>query len=96
MAVTLAGLVLVKLPDHLALFTAVLLVFNTFAATQDVAIDALCNTLREERAANGLMFAGAAIGQVVGGSGVLFIAPTGLARPTSSLPWPSRRDLPAG
>src|SRR5512134_87029 len=83
MAVTLAGLVLVKLPDHLALFSAVLLVHNSFAAMQDVAIDALaCNTLREDERglANGLMFAGAAVGQVVGGSGVLFIAAyTGLA-----------------
>jgi PAT family beta-lactamase induction signal transducer AmpG len=83
MAVTLVGLVLVKLPDHLALFGAVLLVHNTFAAMQDVAIDALaCNTLREDERglANGLMFAGASIGQVVGGSGVLFIAAyTGLA-----------------
>ena len=63
--------------EQLALFTAVLLVHNSFGAMQDVAIDALAvNTLAEhERGlANGLMFAGAAIGQAVGGSGVLFLA----------------------
>ena len=76
MAATLGMLVFVKLPEQLALFTAILLVHNTFAAMQDVAIDALaCNTLHpEERGlANGLMFAGAAVGQAVGGSGVLFL-----------------------
>jgi PAT family beta-lactamase induction signal transducer AmpG len=76
MAATLAGLVLVELPSQLALFTAVLLVHNTFAAMQDVAIDALaCNSLHEDErgVANGMMFAGAAIGQAVGGSGVLFL-----------------------
>ncbi|MBB5205374.1 PAT family beta-lactamase induction signal transducer AmpG [Inhella inkyongensis] len=78
MAATLAVLVLVKLPEQLWLFTAILLVHNTFAAMQDVAIDALaCNTLREDERglANGMMFAGAAIGQAVGGSGVLFLTP---------------------
>ena len=60
----------------LALFTAILLVHNIFAATQDVAIDALaCNTLAEhERGlANGLMFAGAQAGATIGGSGVLYL-----------------------
>ena len=78
MAATLAVLVLVKLPEQLWLFTAILLVHNTFAAMQDVAIDALaCNTLREDERglANGMMFAGAAIGQAIGGSGVLFLTP---------------------
>jgi PAT family beta-lactamase induction signal transducer AmpG len=77
MAVTLLALLWVPLPQALALFTAVLLVHNSFAAMQDVAIDALAvNTLGEhERGlANGLMFAGASLGQAVGGAGVLFIA----------------------
>ena len=77
MALTLMSTVLLKLPEQLALFTLVLLVHNTFGAMQDVAIDALAvNTLAEhERGlANGLMFAGAAIGQAVGGSGVLFLS----------------------
>ncbi len=78
MAATLAVLVFLKLPEQLALFTAILLLHNSFAAIQDVAIDSLaCNVLKEnERGlANGLMFAGAAIGQAVGGSGVLFLMP---------------------
>ena len=76
MAATLAALVAVPLPQQLGLFTAVLLVHNTFAAMQDVAIDALaCNTLREDERglANGLMFAGATTGHAIGGSGVLFL-----------------------
>lgn len=76
MAGTLGALIFVELPQQLALFTAILLVHNTFAAMQDVAIDALaCNTLKEDERglANGLMFAGAAVGQAVGGSGVLFL-----------------------
>ncbi|HEY1227205.1 MAG TPA: MFS transporter, partial [Ramlibacter sp.] len=81
MILTLASLVAVPLPQGLWLFTAILLVHNTFGAIQDVAIDSLAvNTLSEDERglANGLMFAGAAIGQAIGGSGVLFmIAYTG-------------------
>lgn len=76
MAATLLSLVLVPLPQGLWLFTIILLVHNSFGAMQDVAIDALaCNTLREDERglANGLMFAGASVGQAVGGSGVLFL-----------------------
>jgi PAT family beta-lactamase induction signal transducer AmpG len=76
MAATLLSLVAVPLPQGLALFTAVLLVHNTFGAIQDVAIDSLAvNTLAEhERGqANGLMFAGASVGQAIGGSGVLLM-----------------------
>jgi len=77
MALTLMSTVVLKLPQQLALFTVILLLHNSFGAMQDVAIDALAvNTLAEhERGlANGLMFAGAAIGQAVGGSGVLFLS----------------------
>ncbi|MCW5657941.1 MAG: MFS transporter [Burkholderiaceae bacterium] len=77
MALTLMSTVLLKLPEQLVLFTIILLVHNTFGAMQDVAIDALAvNSLAEhERGlANGLMFAGAAIGQAIGGAGVLFLA----------------------
>ncbi|MGC1275937.1 MAG: MFS transporter [Planctomycetaceae bacterium] len=61
---------------HVALFTTVVVISNVFGAIQDVAIDALAvDTLHEsERGlANGLMFAGAAIGQALGGSGALFL-----------------------
>jgi PAT family beta-lactamase induction signal transducer AmpG len=60
----------------LALFSAVLLAHNVFAASQDVAIDALaCTTLDEHErgVANGLMFAGAQLGAAIGGSGVLYL-----------------------
>jgi PAT family beta-lactamase induction signal transducer AmpG len=76
MAGTLLSLMAVPLPQGLPLFTAVLIVHNTFAAMQDVAIDALAvNSLAEDERglANGLMFAGAALGQAVGGAGVLFL-----------------------
>lgn len=78
MALSLTSLVMLDLPQQLALFTGLLLLHNTFGAVQDVAIDALaCNTLAEnERGlANGLMFAGAALGQAIGGSGVLMLTP---------------------
>jgi PAT family beta-lactamase induction signal transducer AmpG len=58
-------------------FTLIILVHNAFAATQDVAIDALAvNVLPEDErgTANGVMFAGASVGQAIGGSGVLFLA----------------------
>jgi PAT family beta-lactamase induction signal transducer AmpG len=77
MVITLLSTVLLDLPSQLGLFTAILLVHNTFAATQDVAIDALAvNTLLpgERATANGMMFAGANIGQMVGGSGALFLS----------------------
>ena len=76
MALTLLSLVVVPLPQGLWLFTAVLFVHNVFGAIQDVAIDSLAvNTLQEhERGlANGLMFAGASVGQAIGGAGVLFL-----------------------
>ena len=86
MALSLMSTVLLKLPEQLALFTIILLVHNSFGAMQDVAIDALAvNSLAEQERglANGLMFAGAAIGQAIGGAGVLFLAAElGSFRPT--------------
>jgi PAT family beta-lactamase induction signal transducer AmpG len=75
----MATLVLAMPIDYVAqigLFTAVIFLHNAFGATQDVAIDALAvNVLPEHErgVANGFMFAGASIGQAVGGSGVLFL-----------------------
>jgi PAT family beta-lactamase induction signal transducer AmpG len=77
MALTLMSTVMLKLPEQLLLFTIILLVHNTFGAMQDVAIDALAvNSLSEQERglANGLMFAGAAMGQAIGGAGVLFLS----------------------
>ena len=75
----IATLILAMPVDYvtqIGLFTAVIFLHNAFAATQDVAIDALAvNVLPEDERglANGFMFAGASIGQTVGGSGVLFL-----------------------
>jgi PAT family beta-lactamase induction signal transducer AmpG len=75
----MATLVFAMPVDYVAqigLFTAIIFLHNAFAATQDVAIDALAvNVLPEHErgVANGFMFAGASIGQAVGGSGVLFL-----------------------
>ncbi len=61
---------------QVGLFIWVITIHNIFAATQDVAIDALATQVlpEEERGlANGFMFAGASIGQAIGGSGVLYL-----------------------
>jgi MFS transporter, PAT family, beta-lactamase induction signal transducer AmpG len=66
----------VKVFSGLGLFTGMLLLHNIFAASQDVAIDALaCQALPEEErgVANGLMFAGAQTGAALGGAGVLYL-----------------------
>jgi PAT family beta-lactamase induction signal transducer AmpG len=76
--VTLLACTGLELPGQLGLLTLVLLVHNSFGAMQDVAIDALAvNTLHpdERGLANGVMFAGAALGTAVGGTGVLFLMP---------------------
>ncbi|HLQ66785.1 MAG TPA: MFS transporter [Candidatus Limnocylindrales bacterium] len=78
MVVMLLAAAPVDFRTHLGLFTALILVLNVFAATQDVAIDALAvNTLRgdERGLANGLMFAGNYLGVAVGGAGVLLLTP---------------------
>jgi PAT family beta-lactamase induction signal transducer AmpG len=58
----------------LGLFTGLMILHNVFAATQDVAIDALaCSILKKDERglANGIMFGSAQAGQAIGGSGVL-------------------------
>ncbi|MEO5988536.1 MAG: MFS transporter [Candidatus Eisenbacteria bacterium] len=78
MILTLLAAMPIDFAKNLALFSAIIFVHNCFAATQDVAIDALAvNVLPEaERGvANGFMFAGAYMGMAVGGSGVLFLTP---------------------
>src|SRR5688500_1696297 len=76
MALTLLWAMRFDFTTEIALFTTVLLVHNCIAAVQDVAIDALAvGTLKDEERglANGLMFAGASVGQTIGGSGVLLL-----------------------
>jgi len=77
MIATLVVLARVDYTQRFDLLITLVLVHNFFAATQDVAIDALAiNTLEEsERGrANGFMFAGAYLGQALGGGGAMFVA----------------------
>ncbi|HWJ55412.1 MAG TPA: MFS transporter [Vicinamibacterales bacterium] len=76
MMATLLAAMSVDFVAQLSLFTAIIFLHNAFAATMDVAIDALAVSVlpEDERgSANGFMFAGASIGQTIGGSGVLFL-----------------------
>ncbi len=76
MMATLLAAMSVDFVNQLKLFTAIIFLHNAFAATMDVAIDALAVSVlpEDERgSANGFMFAGASIGQTIGGSGVLFL-----------------------
>jgi len=76
MMATLLAAMSVDFVGQLSLFTAIIFLHNAFAATMDVAIDALAvGVLPEDErgSANGFMFAGASIGQAIGGSGVLFL-----------------------
>lgn len=77
MILTMALLLVFDPGKNLALLTAVMVVHNIFAATQDVAIDALAVDVlpEEERGlANGFMFAGTTLGQTIGGSGALYVS----------------------
>jgi PAT family beta-lactamase induction signal transducer AmpG len=60
----------------IGVLTMLIIIHNIFAATQDVAIDALAvGTLKEDERgmAGGLTFAGAYLGQAVGGAGALYL-----------------------
>jgi PAT family beta-lactamase induction signal transducer AmpG len=77
MSATLLAAMPVNVATEIALLTAIILLHNAFSATQDVAIDALAIGVlpeHERGIANGYMFAGASVGQAIGGSGVLFLA----------------------
>jgi PAT family beta-lactamase induction signal transducer AmpG len=81
MQLGMVGSLLIAMPvdfkAQIGLCTLLILLHNTFGATQDVAIDALAVGVlpeHERGTANGFMFAGAGIGQAIGGAGVLFLA----------------------
>jgi PAT family beta-lactamase induction signal transducer AmpG len=77
MIATLAIALPVDFVADLRLFTLLILIHNAFAATQDVAIDALAVSVlpeHERGIANGFMFGGAYAGQAIGGSVVLFMS----------------------
>ncbi len=78
MMILTLGLVLVINPGtNLFLLTLLIAIHNVFAATQDVAIDALAVSVlpeHERGTANGFMFGASYLGQAVGGSGALYLA----------------------
>lgn len=77
MIVTLLAIARIDYTAHFDLLISMVLVHNFFSATQDVAVDALAiNTLpEEERAtANGFMFAGAFVGQGIGGGIAMIVS----------------------
>lgn len=77
MIVGIAASTLIDFTGQIGLFTAVFVSVMAFAALQDVAIDALAvATLHEDERGlgNGLMFAGAYVGQAIGGPGMLYLA----------------------
>jgi PAT family beta-lactamase induction signal transducer AmpG len=78
MMIATLGLVMLLDPGaNLPLLTALIAVHNVFAATQDIAIDALAVQVlpeHERGIANGFMFGASYLGQTIGGSGALFIA----------------------
>lgn len=62
---------------NFAMFTGLLMLVNLFAALQRIAVNALaCNILAdaERGTANGMMYAGAYLGQILGGSGVVLLS----------------------
>jgi len=77
MVLGLMGSVTIDYTTELKLFTMVMVGVNAFCALQDVAIDALAvASLKDEERGigNGLMFAGAYMGQALGGAAMLWLA----------------------
>ena len=75
MILTLALVWFVDPGANVQLLTLLIIVHNVFAATQDIAIDALAvNVLPEHErgTANGFMFGASYLGQALGGSGALW------------------------
>lgn len=74
---TLGIVVFFDYSTNIQLLTTLIVIHNVFAATQDVAIDALAIRVlpeNERGIANGFMFGSSYLGQAIGGSGALFIA----------------------
>jgi PAT family beta-lactamase induction signal transducer AmpG len=77
MMLTLLAALPIDFSASVGLFTAVIAIHNVCSATQDVAIDALAVQVLapdERGTANGFMFGGQAVGQALGGSGVLLVS----------------------
>ena len=74
---TLGIVVFFDYSTNIQLLTTLIVIHNIFAATQDVAIDALAIKVlpeHERGLANGFMFGSSYLGQAIGGSGALLIA----------------------
>ena len=74
---TLGVVVFFDYSTNIQLLTTLIVIHNIFAATQDVAIDALAIKVlpeHERGLANGFMFGSSYLGQAIGGSGALLIA----------------------
>ena len=77
MIVTLLAAIPINFVSEIKLFAVVMMLVNLFAAMQRIAVNALaCNILSEQErgTANGMMYAGAYLGQALGGSGVIFLS----------------------
>lgn len=77
MAATLGVVIAVDPAADLKLLTVLIVIHNLFAATQDIAIDALAVQVlpEDERGtANGFMFGASYLGQAIGGSGAIWLA----------------------
>ena len=77
MIVTMALIWFLDPGSNLPFLITLIAIHNVFAATQDIAIDALAVTVlpeKERGVANGFMFGGSYLGQTIGGSGALWIA----------------------
>jgi len=74
---TLGIVVFFDYSTNIQLLTTLIIIHNIFAATQDIAIDALAIKVlpeNERGIANGFMFGSSYLGQAIGGSGALLIA----------------------
>ncbi len=74
---TLGIVVFFDYSTNITLLTTLIVIHNIFAATQDIAIDALAIKVlpeHERGLANGFMFGSSYLGQAIGGSGALLIA----------------------
>ena len=77
MILTLIVVAQIDYSTNFQLLLSLIFIHNIFAATQDIAIDALAvSTLQEDErgTGNGFMFGGAYLGQGLGGGGALFVA----------------------
>lgn len=77
MILTLGVILFFDVSHNIGLLTLLIAIHNVFAATQDVAIDALAVEVlpeHERGTANGFMFGSSYLGQAIGGSGALFVA----------------------